>query len=1620
MGFKKVAIKLSSIMLVICLILSIFVVSSVSGVSADSNDRRAALIDFARRKNLASVEDLASLTYDDLRVVGLFLSNFYTPYATGISKSESEDSIKEALVNVLVNTCNFSDDVAEALVSIVWDMSMKTAQPLYISKVNDDGNVREVSSDTVVTVYHTSSSAVEFYASSLNTGGGNSLFEYDATAKGYKATTTSFLYTLTGAGAYDVYSGSYPSLQDWYNSISTYGYGLSTTGFILNDTVKNCLYWVDSSGGKHIVWDSSLGVMEYDSPQGKYRTYDKHNTFTSSTLAYALLCHNLQYSNGFAGNAIFATSDFEETMDSLTNEQKKAYGASGQQLYVDCFGNILVSYGVECYVLMPACANPYSWYSTSEGVNTAGNSINLCTLPYVAEIAEYNSTKNTENTIGLMPSETRDGTPVYYWFVELDTDDGEGDGLFKPTKNYWYVCRGKSNQATDQHVFDNTLRDLALNNILPSDYDGVDQKYPFAGNMSSYLYDADNSTSSVYMAKLNSPFTNFLVIDNLGVLGTSVGGTMDGVLNSYNIFDYEFSSNPQGISLIGDPTSKIASGALTTLNGSDASAFAVSIYLSYIYAMYDTGSNSQLGWAYNKDNFPPMSGDLSWSSILSELGTVDTNKDEMMSWIYWILHPIKGVTYFATLVTNKISATLVSWHEDMVGKSVGSNSAGAVKYTGFTGYTTIPELKDIAWTDWILDQYDSLVIFFVILISVIMLCYAMLGELTVQRALLGVLIFSICAHLPPTLINATIGVSNRVCDSLYSEKFTYWALMQHQEYVDSINKAVEEENDSLYLSAILKSQAANSDSNSTNVSVRWMTPKKENYLADVNEELSNDGIYGTVLLNNMLGTTLSGQSFMDNEDALYLYRSYTDLGSYVTYTYQNRPIDETASGYFGNITNVFVRCMGGEESLGSAATLYLQDSGVLTKAEDNGFSYKTTGGHRLRTTALASTEVAGGINNSKTKLSDSSFEVSLSTTGVGLVGLSDTLFNTTLADVNTKDIGWDVYSNFVYGLYTESPFYYFGFNYLDQMGTYCLGEPSDGTETIKGLKDLYLSGGGNYFYNLNDSASQTSAYGELRDYMDLRSLFTIVIPYLKAANDVVRLWDDLYGLWLYDDVELEYDSSGDLITDPDEVSILSGVAQNSELYYKYWHNANVARLMNMYTPWVDTMYDCDYAKSETITVAGVKYTVEDPLNPWCYCIYDNSGAVTSGRPMIFSRSEMNYWGLSESDLTSVELKLIELGDNCYEELFKLMDYYTFNDRTLVTAASMIQTFEFNKIFSQNNLIGKSYALQPQGFALKNFTYDAYLKLILAESTGEDLQTSDGGTIYERIVASSSVFTAIFMLILDIITVYIIPALKLFFLIGIFLISVLMILMATVRIEISLPSVLGKSLLLPLAKFLAVSIGVAFIVSLFMSNGNTAVTGRGGYTISLGDPAMAIIVMIVINAVTLILYFRIVRDLVKSIKKYGKATVSSVSGAVSGSLAKVAGGVALASTVASKVGGVASSIAKAPARAVSAISNSRNRRLENKANRLAIKNDKLRKKEEKANKRNKSSNSPTSNKAKKPTGGSQTSNKPRNSTKPQTGNKPRNSTKAKTGRTSRGAKPIRKSGTKPKRIKKSKK
>lgn len=1559
--------------------------ASNSGVTvlADSNDRRAALIDFAKKKSLGDVgaDSLNSLTYQDLTMLGVFLSNFYTPWSTTVGKadSESDASVKETedkLVSALVTYCNFEKSTAEALVPMIWSMAETTATPLYVGALPKDKDLDLFDGSVLA-----SSATGEEVKPERNPR----IIVHDNET--YTFATPNL--DKCKASWYDCLA-SWTGFTRWVNQKNekrTPAKALrkdEETG-IAWENMDTCLFWVDSNNTSHMVFNAAL----------RGEDEKQNNVFTSSIASYSVIASSLNYGAGMGGNALFSVP--RKTLLDYSEADAKKLLVSNSVMYIDCFGDIICDTGLRRYIVVPAAANPYTWYNVrTEDVEdvkytdryaTAGDNLNMISTFMVGAAESDKKIVKWEASGQIGDDGGRTGSFVhispyvgsqslfntFYWRTSRGNAECDIDETVKDTKldkwvkklvqSSWYIrgANGAADDTNDDGTVDDSLNYINFPNFATYKDKFVHGCYAQSGR------NYDEVTSDIHA------YTDMLFINNLGsfsstksaedtLAGVSEASSesssssdstateeSDNVVAKIDLFGTE-NHEPllSGMSNANSFSSVSKDNVVIGLSGSaKTKQYMVSIYLSYVYAFFDDTDEKRLSWAFNDKGLPEADdSNIDWGDI--EIDQSDDMASEVMSLAYYLMHPIKGIEVIKAWFKNKVGAMLVGWHEDMVGKATAVSTTGTTKYIGFSGYVTVPALEDVEWTNWLLTRYDSLIIYFVIIMIVIMIGYAMIGSLTLQRAIGGVLIFAFCAYLPPRVIDTTVNASNRLCDTIYGNKFTYWALVQHQQYFDDLDEALDANSDSQYLSFVFENQAKTSSDSYASVTVKWMCPKKDNYMAQMDKqldtELRTNGV--TKYIRSLVSEQTSGESFSDDPSALYLYRSYTDIAQYSRYGYgltkaQNYNAADGASAYSKRTTpwnkQTWVKYF---KDYTSDTKTTEKWAGNLANSVSLGFNYMCTDETDCcwRVNGLLhSNDVSQAVKSADVRKSNAddmyaTAKAANFATQAGLVGIeqknmnfglsalkdlnaatnADTSGNASGDEMRTSDVG-----DFIFASYTESPYYYFSYNLYDQ----AVNWSGDSSAAASGsFKDMLLGGGiksNNYFYNMTSPTALTDAqnsksssnviysghrhykgvkdapgYGELRDYMDMRSLFTVVIPYLKQSNDVVVSWDDTQGLFMYDDVLVEYDADGKL-------QVPQEALDDDEIGYKFWHNVNVVQLFNMYTPWVDAMYDCDYAKETTITVAGQKWTVKDPLDPSSYYKASKSGKIIAGRQMIFSESERVYYGLAWADLTEVEQKIITINENCYENLLQLMDYYTFNDDVLNTAAAMLETFEFNKEFSQYKLGGTDYVLYPQSYELKNFSYDAYLRLILANSTGESLTDFSTGTdssdgafqldFYQRVVNNSSILTGIFLVLVDLFAVYAIPAFKLFIIVAVFILSIIMILAASIKLEMSLGKTIMRSLVKPMGFFFLISVAMAFLVSLFMYEGNTDVTGRGGLSINLGDPVMVLLVMLVLNCGALFLYFKVAKGVLKDVIKYGQSVLASVEGMIGGLANGVSGG-----------------------------------------------------------------------------------------------------------------------------------
>lgn len=892
----------------------------------------------------------------------------------------------------------------------------------------------------------------------------------------------------------------------------------------------------------------------------------------------------------------------------------------------------------------------------------------------------------------------------------------------------------------------------------------------------------------------------------------------------------------------------------------------VSIYTSYLIAgLYEDSSKPEtigrLGYRIGKESLPDIPDE---PLEISAEAKSDLELQAIRDWLYYLLHPTEGLNYFRELLTNKLNSFLVGLHNDMNGTFGVGQTTGTTTYRNNYGYVTTPDLSEIEWSSSLIDFYNNAIPFLIIAMIVTMLLSYLTGVLSLQKSIFGVLIFAVFLFMPVTLINGVVGTSNRVSSNIYGEKFTYWALVQQESYSSKIQEAADGESYGNYLrtlydqnSKVYKNQGGES------IVLKWQAPKKMASLmlsGKDNETVNGLKGNGSALLKGMFNSAYSGESYTGNSSSVYMYRSYLDISNFSQYIYRGLsggsgdPVRPRAKDLNNSITSSWDDHLKGSVSKGK--TIYATDR-TVGYANKNGDGSDKIGTPLRVYTPLSSSVVTDALKGRNTvkdlKINDfvginqDYFNFSIPMFNKKEPSIADAICDNASEGVDVsalkKELGKytdeDLVGLAVYGIFSENVFYYFSWDLYD-MGLATDAGTNDGFKNLLlGQKDA------GFFYNKEGN-------GELKDFMDMRSLFTYTIPYMKMCNELVHEWDRVYGIFTYEGVPSEEGHWDD-----------ADIEKDKEMKQKYWHNLNVARLYGMYCPWVDVMYDCSYAEPTKLKVQGTTYVIEDPLDPSSY---------PKERPMVFSRSEMVDYGLTDGDLTKAEQKIMDCNEGMQERLFDLLNYYNFNDVTLNTAGAMNCAFEFNKTFSENGIIGHNNNIYPQSFELGDFSYDAFLRFILSNTTGESMLKS--GDFYDNIVQNSSTTTAVALIILDIISIYVLPAFKIFFIIAVFLLSIMIILTTAFRVdpEQKFITKVLSGLFKPMLAFLAINIGFAFVVSLFMGVGSNAVTQTKDLSISMGDPVTVMVAMVALNIAVVVLFWkvlsRVVRMLIKETKLVG--------------------------------------------------------------------------------------------------------------------------------------------------------
>lgn len=1235
-------------------------------------------------------------------------------------------------------------------------------------------------------------------------------------------------------------------------------------------------------------------------------------------------------------------------------------------LSVDPFGDITIASGKDAgMVVVPACLNPYTFYQTYKGSPSTqlrfpiNNAFVLGSITPISKNTLYVKSGDklkpiyalTDNNLGvLFSSIVSNGFGVTgfrslegKYYLKMDYR-GKVKSIPQVTNEIpWMGSTWSTNYALKEaddsdnaSIVDdfgyfanqNAFKGSSNNILSTSLYSNVGSSSTAAGDPGEPAGFWDTTYSSILEAS-GVDFQNptFKVKDTLAKLKESFD-LGDAILNvdgemykepTYAEMSKIFSSKGRVNSaakintaafytINSDIATLLSSNSITYSNDSinvaaSACNFWGGIYWGYLDSLLgaattasqsssDSSSDNGGGpFEYTGSNLPNLdigllSNSFSFQNELQNVTSAKTSQQSqeqeqsnIISEIFQLLTP-SHQSYRTNLVKATFDDTILSVHNSLVGSDfVGVSNVGSASssttYQGSMGYVTTPQLSELPFTSWVIDNYIWLYFALMIFVLVVAVFMLITHFTTVKRILILFFTLSFVLILPKTVIDGTIALTNGVSAIVYGNRFTYWALQQQQSSANSVANAGNAT--SANLLQTLETSYYQTEDNG--VRLKWMAPKRKTTITQLlSNNLSTTEMMNTSIFRWLFAGIVQNAVYVNDPNASYLYRSYVDIANEGSQLASITGKDTSTSTYSA-IPN----------KISSAwNTMYSEDT-----VTDPAHRQSNTGNGkflRLLTTPTSST-VYG--KNHFDQVRPKSLSYDYITSAVTNNTVNNAVFDPVMRDDASPGIGLDLSANTIanksgnmssedlYLNYSSNVYYYF-YNVFANEEAYV--QTADGSYQLEAgtnkFHELLLSDDFYKSEQIDNNGTPMRANGQIKDFMNLEGLFTFIIPYLNYSNAYVKKWTGEFG------------SSAENIDE----NTYKAATSNSQYQQAVTHKADLGNVWNMYSPWVDTIYNESYIYNQHAGSVFNTQTIFDSMNPDSYNIED--------RPMLFSPASMALYGADTTDLTPVEQKIMKTEEDTYRDLLYLNNYNGFDENSLISAAAMIATFNFNKNFSENHLFSESHNLYPINFELNNMNFDGFMRMIIMNATGEPLNSSDGSSVYERVMNKSSVLTGLALIAEDGIAIYAIPTVKIVLLMFILALALVLLIYCILSPVEKLLKVILRVFFLPLALFAVLLIAHAMIISLFIGSGLSNLVGEQSPSIVTNDPGIILGLMILTDVVFIVLMIKVLLMVFKSLKTYGKGVGAFVFGlgAVAGSaLSSIGTGVKKVGKGAFKVG-----------------------------------------------------------------------------------------------------------------------
>lgn len=911
-----------------------------------------------------------------------------------------------------------------------------------------------------------------------------------------------------------------------------------------------------------------------------------------------------------------------------------------------------------------------------------------------------------------------------------------------------------------------------------------------------------------------------------------------------------------------------AMNVLNVKEGTEFSIWTPYIYMTYLKWFGLVGSREH---NFNTALFSESSDMLNVDPEQIFEGTFLTKEEkenEVLDYTYKMLHPENGREYRSKIMTNWITDWIYETYQnivygDSITKSTGSNTGTRTS----SGFLHLDSYEENFMTSWFIDGYAK---YAIVIMGVLVIGAIVVGILNKKTfAWIAVSVFIIVNIVLITPMTGEIApyVTNNVVQKMFSNKMTYWAMSE-----SIANSKLEKE--------IATTEESNiTDGLTTSDFVRMLNvvylDRSIMFRTDISKKITEDttdivsDIQQLASARWLLPTVIRQFSASDGS-ADYVYTPLGDVYDNISNMYWvYKPNDKanvisskaSLTGETAEVPSV------GEKTVRYSG--YVETSMDVTNSQDAQYLEKTINtldidygdgeyldytwnsvsrvkpDEELPHTAfylLPDVEIVDARGDWKAVMENPENYVG---SVDGFIEKTAELEQAASTYAPNKEGAKIVYG---YLWTTENPMHYFYQAVKDQFTS---GQSvSKLVGELQGFYQVSPETG----YDERNSFMHYRTSGDVRDIADMEELFTNVIPYMYTVQLVAGGKDGESGV-LKDNKMIQYE--------------LYDYMPKSWLFRSNW----VTKIME----------DRDLTKPATVRDAdGNKYKVENPMLPSSYPVE---------RPMIFSEAEKNAKGLTDADLSIVELKIIDVNAEIEKNWTLLLNYANTPDVSTEVFYRQMATealIAFNREFSPDRMINGSKALYPTSLDLRSISFDSVMKMLMINST-RDASYIYGDTM-KQVIETSDIFSAILLLFSAFLCAFFIPFIRnvvlgLLFFLGIWSVFCNIFAGGKAKLKVTAAFTISNGLYTVLTL-------VYYAVYALLINTSTAdsVLNVGNTVINAGPPTWQFFIIIGSSIVYIGLSFKLMGFVIKNYRDMGFEVYAAWTGALTSRITKGISGV----------------------------------------------------------------------------------------------------------------------------------